>query len=165
MFKIKYPIIDGKKECSNCGLIKPITEFYRYKNYYRSYCKECAYKHTQKRRNNPEKREIDNKRLREDYYKRPEVRKKKLASYKQRLLKIKRDAVNYKGDKCQVCGYDKCLTALEFHHIDPAKKEKSLNSRGIDRRKSLSTLKPELDKCILVCCRCHREIHENIIKL
>ncbi len=165
MFKVKYPIVNGSKECSNCGAIKPISQFYRYKNYYRSYCKECAYKHTQKRRLDPIKKESDNKRLREDYNKRPEIRKKKLISYKQRLIRIKRDAVNYKGGKCQICGYNNCMTALEFHHLDPNEKDKNLNSRGIDRRKSLNTMKPELDKCILVCCRCHREIHENIIKL
>lgn len=28
-------------------------------------------------------------------------------------------AIAYKGGKCQCCGYDKCIQALEFHHIDP----------------------------------------------
>ena len=107
---------------------------------------------------------MDNKRLRE-YYKNPEPKAKKLLAYKARLLRIKKEAVSYKGGKCEKCGYDKCISALEFHHVDPSQKDKNLNTRGIDRRKSLATLKPELDKCILVCCRCHREIHENIIKI
>lgn len=28
-------------------------------------------------------------------------------------------AIAYKGGKCQICGYDKCVGALEFHHLDP----------------------------------------------
>ena len=60
------------------------------------------------------------------------------------------------GGKCTKCGYDKCLDALEFHHVDPTQKEFHLgNSRG----KKLETIKAELDKCILVCRNCHAELH------
>jgi hypothetical protein len=31
--------------------------------------------------------------------------------------------VEYKGGKCECCGYDKCIAALEFHHLDPTTKE------------------------------------------
>lgn len=31
----------------------------------------------------------------------------------------KRILVEYKGGKCIICNYDKTITALEFHHIDP----------------------------------------------
>ena len=78
-----------------------------------------------------------------------------------RLIKIKKQAVEYKGGKCVKCGYNKCLSALEFHHINPLEKDKLLNSRGINRRKSFKLLKVELDKCVLVCANCHREIHSN----
>ena len=27
--------------------------------------------------------------------------------------------VDYKGGKCERCGYDKNISALEFHHLDP----------------------------------------------
>ena len=27
------------------------------------------------------------------------------------------------GNKCQICGYNKCDSALEFHHLDPSQKE------------------------------------------
>lgn len=36
-------------------------------------------------------------------------------------LKIK--AIEYKGGKCEICGYDKCVDALDFHHLDPSEKE------------------------------------------
>jgi len=68
---------------------------------------------------------------------------------------MKRRAVEYKGGKCELCGYDKCIQALEFHHPDPKAKEFHIShgSYGWDRVRS------EIEKCKLLCCRCHREIH------
>ena len=65
-------------------------------------------------------------------------------------------AVEYKGGKCSICGYSKSMAALEFHHINPNEKDKDyFNMRG-----GLSpNLKTELDKCVLLCANCHREIH------
>lgn len=69
--------------------------------------------------------------------------------------KIKIRSIDYKGGKCEKCGYDKCIDALEFHHIDPTKKEFELSGKKL----KWDTLQAELDKCILVCANCHREIH------
>ena len=77
--------------------------------------------------------------------------------------KLKKDAVKYKGGKCQICGYDKCDGALEFHHIDPSQKDFGIASKGYTR--SWEKVKEELDKCILVCANCHREIHFGITKI
>ncbi len=60
------------------------------------------------------------------------------------------------GGKCSLCGYDKCFGALEFHHLDPTKKDFGLGSRNV---KSLERMKKEAEKCILICSNCHREIH------
>ena len=78
-----------------------------------------------------------------------------------RREKIKIMAIAYKGGKCQCCGYDKCVQALEFHHIDPTQKDFGLGAKGYTR--SWDKNKEELDKCIMVCANCHREIHYNII--
>ncbi len=67
-------------------------------------------------------------------------------------------ALLYKGNKCKICLYDKCIPALEFHHIDPSSKKFTISS-GID--KGWRKIKSELDKCILVCPNCHKEIHYN----
>lgn len=67
-------------------------------------------------------------------------------------------AVHYKGGKCSICSYNKCITALEFHHIDPTTKLFGI-SDGCTR--SWEVIKVELDKCILVCANCHRELHFN----
>lgn len=72
--------------------------------------------------------------------------------------KIKLEALKYKGGKCIRCGYDKCPGALVFHHPDPNKKDFAISEKGISYQ-SLEKIKPELDKCLLVCSNCHSEIH------
>lgn len=64
--------------------------------------------------------------------------------------------VDYKGGKCERCGYNKCIEALDFHH--PDKQGKDLKFKTI-RYWGIEKAKKELDKCILLCCRCHREEH------
>ena len=63
------------------------------------------------------------------------------------------------GDKCQLCGYNKCIKALEFHHINPEEKDFTFDKA---KSKSWETTNLELQKCILVCANCHREIHDNL---
>ena len=67
--------------------------------------------------------------------------------------------MDYKGGKCVVCGYDRCVDALTFHHID-GHKEFGIAARGYTR--SWSAVKAELDRCILVCANCHTEIHAEL---
>ena len=74
--------------------------------------------------------------------------------------RLKEKAVAYKGGKCVKCGYNKCLRALEFHHTDK-NKEFGIGAKGYTR--SWEKVKEELDKCILVCSNCHKEIEDKII--
>ena len=69
----------------------------------------------------------------------------------------KQHAVNVFGGKCCICGYDKCIEALDFHHLNKAEKEEQPSK--IILRWAFEKAKKELDKCILVCANCHREIH------
>jgi arsenate reductase-like glutaredoxin family protein len=71
-------------------------------------------------------------------------------------VRLKEKLVEYKGGKCERCGYDKCITALEFHHLDPDEKEFGVGNFEV---LSFGKCKKEVDKCILVCANCHREIH------
>ena len=80
-----------------------------------------------------------------------------IAAVYKRRRKIRQMAVEYKGGQCQVCGYDRCIEALEFHHKNPHEKDFSVSSKGYTR--SWSKVKQEIDKCLLVCANCHREIH------
>ena len=69
-------------------------------------------------------------------------------------------ALEYKGGRCERCGYNRCLEALEFHHISSSEKDFSVSSRGYTR--SWKRVREELDKCILLCANCHREIHAQV---
>lgn len=75
--------------------------------------------------------------------------------------KLKIMAIAYKGGSCQCCNYNRYVGALEFHHLNPDEKDFGIASRGYTR--SWERNKAELDKCVLVCANCHREIHANII--
>jgi hypothetical protein len=78
-----------------------------------------------------------------------------------RRKKIKKMSIEYKGGSCQICNYNKCIDALEFHHLDPNEKDFGISAKGITR--AWKKVKEELDKCILVCSNCHREIHAGLI--
>ena len=77
-----------------------------------------------------------------------------------RRRKVKTLLVEYKGGQCEKCGYDKCIGALEFHHLDPTKKDFGISSNGNTLK--LDIMKKEADKCILVCSNCHKEIHDAL---
>lgn len=79
---------------------------------------------------------------------------------KNRRKRIKQKAVSYKGGKCSICGYSKCIQALEFHHLDPNKKDFGVSSKW--NSKSWEVIVAELDKCVLVCANCHRELHWDL---
>lgn len=78
-----------------------------------------------------------------------------------RLIKFKKEAVEYKGGKCTACGYNKYLGALEFHHINP--KEKEFEISKLKTRSFNDITKKELDRCELLCSNCHKEKHALII--
>ena len=73
--------------------------------------------------------------------------------------RMKEWALEYKGKKCQRCGYNNSISALEFHHLNPSEKDFSLSDKTLSRE--WNVIKNELDKCILVCANCHRELHES----
>lgn len=70
--------------------------------------------------------------------------------------RMKLRALEYKGNKCQDCGYDRCKDALHFHHPDN-NKEFGISASGVTR--SWERMKVELDKCVLICANCHAERH------
>lgn len=82
------------------------------------------------------------------------------AAVTKRRKKLKQMAVEYKGGKCERCGYSKSLVSLAFHHVDPTQKDFNMAEKGYTR--SWESVKQELDKCILVCNNCHGEIHEEM---
>lgn len=73
--------------------------------------------------------------------------------------RIKRKAIHYSGGQCIRCGYNRCHAALDFHHIDPTEKEFRL---AAGRTWGWDKCKVEIDKTILICSNCHRELHDGI---
>jgi hypothetical protein len=74
--------------------------------------------------------------------------------------KTKLFALEYLGNKCVICYYDNILD-LVFHHKDIRIKEFEI-SKSTD--KSIEQIKKELDKCLLICSRCHGEVHAGVAK-
>ena len=73
--------------------------------------------------------------------------------------KIKQRLVVYKGGKCEMCGYNRCLSCLTFHHIDPSKKDFQISGMTGAYDKILK----EVDKCKLLCHNCHGELHSTLL--
>ena len=63
-----------------------------------------------------------------------------------------------RGGKCEKCGYDKYLGALDFHHINPEEKEMTIGDRNFKLKECIE----ETKKCILICSNCHRELHAGL---
>ena len=80
--------------------------------------------------------------------------------YVEKRLRIKKELVDYKGGCCEICGYNKSLRALQFHHTNPQEKDFNIGGKMVLNEE----LKKELDKCILVCANCHSEIHDNNLR-
>lgn len=130
--------MDSKK-CTECKKIKSVpSDFFRSgkktlsgKDILTGKCKSCIYKH------------------------RNERRKKTTAWINQ-----------YKQErKCKRCGYSKethdnfVPQALEFHHPQ-GNKDFSIGdgaAKGLSRQRILN----EINKCVILCSRCHTEIHYN----
>lgn len=72
-----------------------------------------------------------------------------------RRKKLKKEMVEILGGKCSICGYNKCVNALEFHH----KKDKERAVAKLLKDNSREKVLKEVKKCILLCANCHRELH------
>lgn len=75
---------------------------------------------------------------------------------------LKKEAVLYRGGKCNICGYSRCISALDFHHLDPSQKDFTVS---VKKGTLDAEMKLELDKCVLLCSNCHREVHAGLTQL
>ncbi len=80
---------------------------------------------------------------------------------KQWRFNTKERIVKAMGGQCVCCGYDKCNNALDLHHINPEEKEFGLG-KIMCHPISWEKIVIELRKCVIVCNRCHQEIHAGI---
>ena len=119
--------------CNCCGKEKPITEFYinsRNKTGIQPTCKECM-----KSKYNPNRRA--------------------------KASEVKLNLIKELGGKCVRCGIEANINnyvIFDFHHIDPSKKDFSINTFN----GSLEDMEKEAKKCVVMCANCHRLHHFNL---
>jgi len=90
------------------------------------------------------------------YYHTNEKTRRRNIDYALAKKKANKDmALEYKGGECGKCGYRLCRQALVFQHVDPDEKDIVISGRP----HAWERLKRELDKTVLLCCRCHTELH------
>jgi len=70
--------------------------------------------------------------------------------------KLKSILVEEAGGRCVICGYDRQVRALHFHHLEPEKKRLALSGHGVTY--ALDVLRAEAGKCVLLCANCHAEV-------
>lgn len=130
------PVEDGV--CERCGCGVKYVKHGKSGYILRKYCDDCRY--------------IGDSKVVHD------AKVKKAVVSHRRALKAK--GVEYLGGRCSVCGYDKSLSALEFHHKDPKKKDRGIKLSS--NTMSWERMKRELDKCVLLCSNCHAEAHDRM---
>jgi transposase-like protein len=79
-----------------------------------------------------------------------------------RRRRLKEILVAEAGGRCSICGYDRYIGALQFHHLDGRQKEFGVATRGLTR--SLAAVRAEAAKCVLLCANCHAEVEGGIVK-
>jgi transposase-like protein len=77
--------------------------------------------------------------------------------------RIKRQLVLEAGGRCELCGYDRCDAALQFHHVDRDTKRFAISGEGVTR--ALSKAREEAAKCVLLCANCHAEVEGGLAQL
>jgi DNA-binding CsgD family transcriptional regulator len=102
-----------------------------------------------------------------DFYVGPDGAYKCKQCRKERVTEWRRNAkdglVREAGGRCVLCGYDRCMGALHFHHLDPMTKSFGLAMRG--QTKSFEKLLAEARKCVLLCANCHAEVERGVAEI
>ena len=93
------------------------------------------------------------------YYKGPRKQQCINANYKHRQIILSYLQEIKLKTGCTICGYKVCAGALDFHHIDSSLKDMNIGNM-IANTWSLDIIQQEISKCIVLCCRCHRELHD-----
>jgi hypothetical protein len=78
-----------------------------------------------------------------------------------RKQKVKRTLVREAGGRCAICGYNRSIVNLVFHHVDPSQKSFGLNMRTT---KAIAAYRAEAKKCVLLCANCHGEVETGSIE-
>jgi hypothetical protein len=72
-------------------------------------------------------------------------------------------AIAYMGSRCNSCGRDGPAALFEFQHRNASEKDFGLSESGIPHRWDKTVA--GLDKCVMLCANCHREVHAGVREL
>lgn len=127
--------------CTCCKIKKPIDKFYtRYNKSGKtetSRCKSCIKSEVKIWRKNPTGRV-------------------KWRAYNERRVSFNKEFLRKEREKgCRKCGENRHYV-IDFHHLDPGEK---IFTIGRTNQWTLTQLKKEIRKCILLCKNCHQELH------
>lgn len=131
------------KVCSMCKLeLQETSQYFATRKYtlsvgFQSVCKECQKEYRKHHYELNRQKYIDKAKVHRD---------KSVALFKE----FKKELV------CSNCGEDRHWV-LDFHHLDPSKKE--IDISRLARAGSKARLQEELNKCIVLCANCHRDLH------
>lgn len=76
---------------------------------------------------------------------------------------IRNEIKRFYGGKCIICGYNRCMRSLTFHHPDPSIKEDTVSNLITSKGKAAAY--KEAAKCKLICSNCHGEYHDGLITI
>lgn len=129
--------------CKDCGETKPCQWMSTFSQgsgrpLYRVRCRECHNKYLQRNR------------------KKPGYKAWRNTTRLKHATKRKLIALNELGGKCSICGYNTCIAALTFHHIDPSEKRCDIAKLYDAPMKDFML---EVKKCTILCQNCHAELH------
>lgn len=94
------------------------------------------------------------------YYRCMICRQERVSEWRRR---VKRILVSEAGGECRLCGYARCVAALQFHHLDRAEKRYHISQQGIAR--NLTEARAEAQKCVLLCANCHAEVESGLVTI
>jgi hypothetical protein len=149
----------SQKRCSKCNEIKAILCFpsrrgskdgrdYRCRDCHRLSAKLSSMKYPERRKKYRQEYYIKNK-----HHENEKNRRTREKHREQWSVEISKRGLN----KCLICGYDKSMVALDFHHIDPTTKDYRI--AHLTNLACTSERLKELDKCVVLCANCHRIEH------
>lgn len=101
----------------------------------------------------------DDKRKKQENERSKRYYKRHSETQKNKREENKRKVIAMFGGKCQICGYNKCIAALCFHHRNPEEKKFTLS--GVGWTISFERIINEAKKCDLLCSNCHNELHNG----
>ena len=129
------------KQCPQCTIFKPVSEFNKSKprpDGLQRICRVCS-------------READKKAYEKSYTKQPRVRLDKNIVTRARKTEWIND---HRKKGCAKCGESR-IHVIDFHHIDPSQKKFDIGAN----QTSYELLAEEIAKCVLLCSNCHRDFH------